>query len=213
MIGAHNSLASRCKGRNPEIYVAGCPCHLAHIAASHAHDAFAQVAGIHVEDLLIDIFYWFDKSTKRKGVLAEYMEFCDQEYAKILKHGSTRWLSLERCVQRTLEKYAGLKSYFLSESFAEARFERLHCAFENPLTEVALFFHHASIPLFTKFNKLLQSDEPAIHIVHDSVTKLAKTLANRIIKAEMAVDEIPLDDSQIYIPIQSIQQSLHCRNC
>jgi len=37
MIGAHNSLASRCKGRNPEIYVAGCPCHLAHIAASHAH--------------------------------------------------------------------------------------------------------------------------------------------------------------------------------
>ena len=110
MIGVHNSLASRCKGRNPEIYVAGCPCHLAHTAASHAHDAFAQVAGIHVEDLLIDIFYWFDKSTKRKGpgVLAEYMEFCDQEYAKI-----PRLLSLEQCVQCTLEKYAGLKSYLV----------------------------------------------------------------------------------------------------
>ena len=41
-----------------------------------------------------------------------------------------------------------------------------------------------------------------------TVTKLAKTLANCIIKAdtvkEMAVDEIPLYDSQIYIPIQSI---------
>lgn len=41
-----------------------------------------------------------------------------------------------------------------------------------------------------------------------AVTKLAKTLANCIIKAdtvkEMVVDEIPLDDSQIYIPIQSI---------
>ena len=67
MIGAHNSLASHCKGRNPGVYVAGCPCHLAHIAASHAHDAFAQVAGIHVEDLLFDIFYWFDKSTKERG--------------------------------------------------------------------------------------------------------------------------------------------------
>jgi len=39
----------------------------AHIAASHAHDAFAQVAEIHVEDLLIDIFYLFDKSTKERG--------------------------------------------------------------------------------------------------------------------------------------------------
>ena len=46
---------------------------------------------------------------------------------------------------------------------------RLHTAFENPLTEVALFFHHASIPVFTNFNRLLQSDEPAIHVVHDSV--------------------------------------------
>ena len=41
----------------------------------------------------------------------------------------------------------------------------------------------ASIPVFTNFNRLLQSDEPAIHVVHDSVMKLAKTLANRIIKA------------------------------
>ena len=59
------------------------------------------------------------------GVLAEYMDFCNQKYAKILKHGSTRWLSLARCIQRTLEKYAGLKSYFLSEHFPDSRFERL----------------------------------------------------------------------------------------
>lgn len=111
-------------------------------------------------------------------------------------------------VQRMLEKYAGLKSYFLSESFADSRFKRLHKAFENPLTEVALLFHHASIPLFTNFNKLLQSDEPAIHIVHDSVTRLAKTLANRIIKGDivknMAITEITLDDPLIYTPTQSI---------
>lgn len=28
MIGIHNSLASRCKVHNPDIYVFGCPCHL-----------------------------------------------------------------------------------------------------------------------------------------------------------------------------------------
>ena len=108
MVGIHNSLASRCRTHNPEIFLSNYPCHLVHIAASHAHDAFSTVAGVNVEDLLIDLYYWFDKSTKRKGVLAEYMEFCNQEYAKILKHGSTRWLSLERCIQRTSEKYSGL---------------------------------------------------------------------------------------------------------
>ena len=51
------------------------------------------------------------------------MEFCDTEYAKILKHTSTRWLSLERCVEQTLKKYAGLRSYFLSEEFSDARFK------------------------------------------------------------------------------------------
>jgi hypothetical protein len=183
MIGVHNSIASRCRVKNQEIYVCGCPCHLANIAASNAHDAFAEALGVNVENLLIDIYYWFDKSTKRKGILAEYMEFCDLEYAKILKHVSTRWLSLERCVLRILQKYEGLKSYFLSEHFAEARFERFHIAFQNPVTEIALLFNQATIPLFTTFNKLLQSEEPVIHIVHEKVTTLAKTQGNRIIKA------------------------------
>jgi len=31
-------------------------------------------------------------------------------------------------------------SYFLSEHFADSRFERLHTDFENPLTELALLF-------------------------------------------------------------------------
>ncbi len=145
MIGAHNSFASRCKAQNADIYVQGCPCHLAHIAASNANDAFVEISGINVEDLLIDLYYWFEKRTKRKGVLVEYMEFCDQDYMKVLKHSSTRWLSLERCVERCLKKYAGLKSYFLSEDFADARFQQLHKAFGDPLTEVVLFFHHASI--------------------------------------------------------------------
>ena len=93
MIGAHNSFASRCKEQNPNIFVHGCPCHLAHIAASNANDAFTAIAKINVEDLLIDLFYWFDKSTKRKGILADCMEFCNQEHGQSLKHSSTRFIS------------------------------------------------------------------------------------------------------------------------
>lgn len=72
-----------------------------------------------------------------------------------------------------LEKYSGLKSYFLSEEFADQRFSRLPDTFTNPITDIALLFYHASIPLFNNFNKLLQSEEPIIHMVHGSTTQLA----------------------------------------
>lgn len=65
---------------------------------------------------MLDIFYYFDKSTQRKAGLADYYAFCDSQYRKILKHINTRWLSLECVIDRVLHQYAGLRSYFLSES-------------------------------------------------------------------------------------------------
>lgn len=76
---------------------------------------FLQVSGFHVEELVIDLFYWFEKSTKRKANLGEYCVFCDIEYRQIVKHVNTRWLSLERAITRTLQQFDALKSYVLSE--------------------------------------------------------------------------------------------------
>ena len=41
------------------------------------------------------------------------------------------------------------------KSTADQRFSRLQDAFTDPLAEVAMLFHHASILLFNNFNKLL----------------------------------------------------------
>ena len=65
--------------------------------------------------MLIDTFYYFDKSTKRKNELASYCTLCDVEVRKVLKHVSTRWLSLELVVSRILQQYPALRSYFLSQ--------------------------------------------------------------------------------------------------
>ena len=73
-----------------------------------------QISKFSAEDLVIDIFYWFDKSTKRKADLVEFCSFCDINYRKMIKHVNTRWLSLERAVGRVLAQFPGLKSYFLS---------------------------------------------------------------------------------------------------
>ena len=85
---------------------------MAHLAATAANDSFTEIIDVNLEDVLIDPYYWFDKSSKRKGKLAEYFEFCDQEYQQVLKHVTCRWLSLEHCIERALKKFPSLKSYF-----------------------------------------------------------------------------------------------------
>lgn len=159
-VGLRNSIMTHVKQKNKSCYFMGCPCHLVHNVANHAAEAFQRCSGFDVEDFCIDIFYWFDKSTKRKGILKEFCDFCNNEYHEIIRHVSVRWLSLEKAVYRILRLYASLQSYFMSESESQARFIRLHSAFANPMTEVYLLFYEAVMPTFTRLNLLLQREDP-----------------------------------------------------
>ena len=98
-IGIRNSLKTRVLQCNPSIYFSGCPCHILHNAGQKAAEAFACDSRFDVEEFLIDLYYWFDKSTKRKNILQDYCQFCDHEYRSVIKYVSTRWLSLEVAVE------------------------------------------------------------------------------------------------------------------
>ena len=37
-----------------------------------------------VEDMVIDIYYWFEKSTKRKASLAKFYSFCNVDNIRYL---------------------------------------------------------------------------------------------------------------------------------
>ena len=152
--------------KNDIILISGCPCHLAHITANNANDAFCEYIGINVENVLVDLFYWFDESAKRKGKRKEHFEFCDEKYLRVLKHSSLRWLSLEKCVlSRVISKYKSLKSYFLRENIADDRFKYLNEKISNILLEPVRLFHSSAISLFTHFSLLLQREESTIHIL------------------------------------------------
>lgn len=114
-------------------YFMGCPCHLIHNIACHASEAFQKAGNIDVEDLCIDLYYWFEKSNRRKGILAEFCDFCDNDYREIVRH------VVVKAVNRVLQLYPSLESYFKSENESQARFGRLLAAFEDPMTEVYFF--------------------------------------------------------------------------
>ena len=160
------------------------------------------MSGFNVEDLAIDLFYWFDKSTKRKALLSEYCNFCDVQYRDIIKHVNTRWLSLEKAIYRVPQQYDALKSYFISQGmlleytvpiyiFAclslfliddkAPRFHRIHSAFMNPMTEIILLFYEAVLPTFVNFNKFLQREEPLVHVLHCQIQSFLTKLASKFV--------------------------------
>ena len=180
-IGDHNSIKSRAREKNKNVIIADCPCHKLHNASGKAGTVFSEVTDFDVEDHCVDVFYWFDKSSKQKNILKEYYEFCDTEFQEVIKFISTRSLCLELCINRELKKYEGLKSYFLSENFPDACFKRLHRSYADPMTEVYLLFYHAILPCFTNFNKLLQREDPLIYQLHDSQQRFMHKLASKFI--------------------------------
>jgi hypothetical protein len=84
---------------------------MTHNSAHKGEDIFSGASvssGFDVDDLVVDLYY-------------EFCVFCDTTYKQVLKNVSTRWLSLEKAVSRTLEMNQPLKVFFLSGSEKQPR--------------------------------------------------------------------------------------------
>ena len=110
-MGNKNSIKSRILEKNPECVIAGCNCHLSHLAACKGGTADYAESGFDCEDHQVDLYY-FRGSLKRKGILTEFLEFVGEDYEAITRFVSTRWLSLKICCDKELEKIEALTSMF-----------------------------------------------------------------------------------------------------
>ena len=207
-VGNRNSVKTRVLKKNDSIFIAGCPCHMLHNTASKGSVAFTSVLKFDVEDMCIDLFHWFDKSTKRKQELLEFCLFCDTEYLEIVKHISIRWLSLEKAVTRILKEFQALKSYFQSNDLSNERFKRLSKMFRNPLCEVILLFYQHVLQQFVNCNKFLQSEKPLIPILHDTLSNFVETLGASFLDVrklkEVGINDINPEDEEFQVPKENI---------
>ena len=175
MVGLHKGVAAFIKGRNKNIIIQGCPCLFLHIAAKNANKKLS----IDMESVLIDIYFYFDKSTKRQQHFADLCNETGEVVRKILKHGATRWLSLDTCNRRLIDLFGSLSTFFneLDKAKATAREERLISFFQNPLSKVYCLFLKFILPQFTLTNVFLQKEEPMIHLMQDKILDLLMELA------------------------------------
>ena len=208
MIGKHNSILSRIKQRQPNVFSQGCVCHLSNLCLL----AGVKALPIDIDDFFVDLFYYFDKSSKRKEEFHEFQEFTGTKELKIIKHCKTRWLSLDKAVKRVLQQWCALHAYFDREAETNrlARVLRLDQHMKSPLTRLSMLFLEFTLDSLCKFNGVFQSSLPMLPSLKAEVRRMLRILLGRVIKADVikaAGDDftkIDLDDTSLELPNEEL---------
>ena len=187
MLGVRNSVVSRLKEKQPNLYVLHCVCHISHLMVSDVVKCIPS----DVIDLTGNLFWWFHHSAKRVDELRSFQEWLEVEAHKILKKVDTRWLSLEACVNRILEQYTPLESYFdsmensrLSDEKSRKKMKALRDQLKKPITKAYLLFLSNILSSVNKFNLLFQSSSPNIHRLVKEMNQLLLGILNKFVIPE-----------------------------
>jgi len=100
MMGSKGSFKTHLLNDNSNIIVKGCICHSFHLITSSAVTCIPS----NIEVLLQNISSYFSHSPKRQSVLKELQRYLNESQLKILSSSQTRWLDLDKCVERVLSQ-------------------------------------------------------------------------------------------------------------
>ena len=208
MVGVHNSVLSRVRSKQPRVFSLGCLCHLANLCATSA----LKTLPVSVDNLLIDVFYHFKYSAKRWEEFCDIQaEFEDIKPLRVLKHSTTRWLSLLRCLRRLLGQWPALHSYFdrRAEEQNDDRVQRVASHLSSLQTKLICRFVLYALQALNKFTTIFQTHASRIGTMQDDMLSLLRGYLANFIKPEVivAADDITaLDykDKENQLPNESL---------
>ena len=196
MVGVRNSVLSRIKQKQPSIFSLGCMCHLAALCAV----AGLKKLPVSVDDLLIDIAYHFKYSAKRWTEYEQIqIEFREIQPLKILKHCTTRWLSLERCIKRVIDQWPALLAYFDREAEVASgneRVQRIAKQLKKPIVRLICHFVSFALKPLNKFSIAFQTHASRIGSLQSDVRVLLQGYLSNFIIPEVLTnaDDITMID-------------------
>ncbi|XP_064612974.1 uncharacterized protein LOC135476774 [Liolophura sinensis] len=186
MVGCRKGVYAFILGQEPSIYLSGCPCHLLHHAAEKAASCFP----FSIDNILVDTYYYLDKSSKRQTELDSLQTLYEVNHREIIKHVPTRWLSIAGCLDRILENWDALKVYFVTEktnlagqstTYKQAKVNNLETFYRSPTNRLYCIFLKFALLAFDKLNTTLQTEKPLIHKLRRLLNKLMRDLLVRFV--------------------------------
>ncbi len=151
-----NNVFSILKENISNMQGSGCSAHVLNNCIQNSVDAL----DVDVERILFKIYDHFSIYTVRVEQLKEFCNFVEIDYKRILSHCKTRWLSLYPVINRVLQMYSALQSYFLSIDRPPMV---LKSFFENWISEAYLLIVHSLAYSFQE--NMLQIEKKSSSVV------------------------------------------------
>lgn len=180
--GKFHSIYTNLKKEVTSLIKANCNDHILHNAARFG----TKLLTYDVETLVMKIFAEFSLSSKRIEALKTCFQFLDIEYAQILRHVMTRWLSLLHAINRIIESWPAIKMYFQKVGEKECH-KAIWVFMENSYDETVLtlqecyiYFLQHYMTLMNEVNLKLQSEYLMISELHQIMVYVIDQLEGRL---------------------------------
>lgn len=192
-------------GRKKIIDIGTCNIHT-------VHNAFLKglsELGENVSDFIFQLHHFFDGWPARWQEYEAIQDKLKVPNHRFLKHVSSRWLTLGPAAERALEQWPAIIEYFTkylpkSKSVPTCMsYKNIVSFIKRTPAEVELSFTAHSAQTFSPFTALFQRDEPLVHILHQQLSRLIRTLICRIctVKAPTSNDAFA---TKYYLPLEKI---------
>ncbi|XP_014297799.2 uncharacterized protein LOC106693662 [Microplitis demolitor] len=108
--GCRNSVFQLLQHDKKNILSVGCPAHILHNSVKHG----LSKINFDLENFILKLHNHFSYYAKRVDSLKDFYVIYEAEFAHVLRHVKTRWLSLLPAVERATKSFDILKDYFIS---------------------------------------------------------------------------------------------------
>lgn len=184
------ALKSKMKELNVNILDLGeCSLHKVHNAFARGLDAF----GGDVESLVIDIYLFFKRSAVQSEELKKLQIHMGLPEHFFLRHVNSRWLTLQSSLDRIIEQFSALQTFFKKQTVSRTeseRLSRLSAAFADHKLLAKMLFLRNVADIFNEFLTLFQKDEPLVHILYDELELLVRKLMGRFLVSKSFHDKV-----------------------
>ena len=139
--------------------------------------------------MLIKIFYHFKHSSKGwEGFFDVLKEFDNIRALRVLKHCTTRWLSLLHCLDHLLEQWPAHYAYFDHQDEIEpsnSRVQRVATSLRSVEAKLVCTFVASVLRPMNKFNTVFQTNASRIATMQQQMLSLLRGYLANFIQAEL----------------------------
>jgi len=142
-----------------------------------------------VDQLFLDLFYWFKQSPCKRKDFLEVLQEMELEEKYFIRHVQSWWLTLGPATERVIRHYAAVCDYLkhlLSKKHEKNdNYHRICACLKDKNTLTKLKFVASLANIFAPSLQLFQTEGPVVHILHDECCSLVRRVFGRNLKADM----------------------------